>query len=130
MGIKKLAIVFVGIVMLGTFTPQGLWAATANHWVIKTSDFECLKTNVEKYLASSKSKIIIFLNDCPETDIAKIVAKYAKNSSNLPEIDKQPQTADSPAEVISVNRKFLRCIGSIETSANAAVVRVPKNLCN
>lgn len=103
-------------------------AQESNEWIIKVEHFKCLKKHIDTYIAIPKDKIVIFLNDCPETDIAKIIARNTRNSS-LPTVKKKKQGVNSPAEVIAIEKDFLPCLAKIEIPTIGKTLRVSKKPC-
>lgn len=104
------------------------FAQEASFWNIKTEHFSCLRENLSKYESVKTDKVVIFLEECPEIDLIKIIKGRTKNSV-LPDINKIEQTGTKFAEVISFDHKQLSCLKELNISSIDGLVKIPRNPC-
>ena len=102
--------------------------AQGEFWIVKSEHFRCVQNNIAIYQAVQDDQVLIFLADCPETDIAKILGKRTMNSA-LPEVEKKGQSEEQPAEVMVLDKALLPCLARFETDKSASLVKIPKSVC-
>jgi hypothetical protein len=116
-------------VFLAAFVPSG--AAQAQDkpvWNIKAEQLDCLRQNVNGYLATEQDPVVIFLSACPETDLVKIMASTSQNMA-VADVDVVPDSANAPAEVASFTRAELVCLSEFTPDAGSPVIQVPRDPC-
>jgi hypothetical protein len=95
-------------------------------WNLKADQAACLQKNVDAYLALNEDPLVIFLAACPETDLVKIMAQSSQNMA-IAEVDRQEDSAEQPAEVITFTRAQLQCLMDLKLESGQAVVQVPRD---
>ena len=104
------------------------------YWVLHEKEFLCLKNNVDVYLGANSNhspsdRVLIFIAECPETDIAKLFADRTQNSSSLPSVDLDGQGKTQPAQIISMLPNQLQCLKSLDLEVVDKLVQLPKEPC-
>ena len=103
-------------------------AQERSYWNVKPKHFECLQKNIGLYQGVTTDLVVIFLEECPDVDIAKIIKGRTKNSS-LPDVDKVDKDATNFTEVISFDHKQLACLAVLKIKVDGSAVKVPQNPC-
>lgn len=104
-------------------------SANANdYWHIKSTHYACLIDNINIYQSVSDNDVIIFLDECPEVDVVKIISNRAQNSA-LPDVGRKDQTVDQPAEVIVLSKESLSCLVNLNVPDESGLVLLPKEPC-
>jgi hypothetical protein len=103
-----------------------LRAHGADAWILPKDKFDCIVDNLEKYSGQPRDPVMIFVGDCPFTDIATIMSRRTVNT--LPETKRKyaPLPWD---EVIVVRKKELACLRGSGTPHAEGFVAVPKLPC-
>jgi hypothetical protein len=103
-------------------------AQDASYWNVKPEQFSCLQKNLSVYQGVTTHRVIIFLEECPEIDIAKIIRGRTKNSS-LPGVEKVDKDATKFTEVISFDHGQLACLKALNLKVMNNLVKVPQDPC-
>ncbi|WP_319531566.1 hypothetical protein [uncultured Cohaesibacter sp.] len=100
-------------------------------WFVQASQLQCVKQNIDRYSQTPSNDIIIFLDECPNTDLASILSKRVVNSS-VPTIAPKEDGPDHPAEVIQFTKGQLECLKDykLHFEDELEVIEVPKDPCN
>lgn len=102
-------------------------SAERDHWLIPTERYDCIVSNIDKYLATKKDPILIFVSDCPATDIAEIMAKRTQNA--LPAIKSGPAAAEGWDQAIVFSRGDLDCLKTKARPQDKAIIAISKKPC-
>lgn len=98
----------------------------ADAWILPKDKFDCIVDNLEKYSGQPRDPVMIFVGDCPLTDIAAIMARRTVNT--LP----QPTRKDALLpwdEVMVVRKKELACLRHSAKPHAEGFIAVPKLPC-
>ena len=113
--------------LVAIFSAQS--ASCEEYWTLNSEQFQCILKNVDAYLGSDTDPVIIFVANCPETDIAKILADSSKNLLVVsPEL--KADSTESPAEVVMFTKEQLKCVSKNTFDTKSPTIRVPKNPCS
>lgn len=116
-------------VLLAVFLPSGEAQAQEKPvWNIKAEQLDCLRQNLNGYLATEQDPVVIFLSACPETDLVKIMASTSQNMA-VADVEVVQDSANAPAEVVSFTRTELACLSEFIPDGGGPVVQVPRDPC-
>ena len=75
----KTLFIFVVFTLVG-LTHLASAQTLPDEWIIPEDKFECIVTNLEAYKSVENDPVLIFVTECPETDVTKIMRDRQKNS--------------------------------------------------
>lgn len=102
--------------------------ASAESWAVKLEEFECLVQNLEAYHKAPVDPVIIVLGGCPEVDPAAAFASIAQNSA-ASEVIIERGDAETPAEIIILDKSSLDCLAPYLSENNNGIVTLPESPC-
>lgn len=98
----------------------------ADTWILPRDKFDCIVDNLDKYSGQPKDPVMIFVGDCPLTDIATIMSRRTVNTLPEPNRKAAPLPWD---EVMVVRKKELACLRGSGKPHAEGLVAVPKLPC-
>ena len=103
-------------------------AAEVDYWIIPSAQLTCIIQNLDHYSKMKEDPVLIFVNDCPETDIAKIISSRIVNT--LPKIEKKSADGDGWDEAIVFAKRDLPCLPASAKEYRGDLMIVPKRPCD
>lgn len=100
-------------------------------WLVKKSAIKCVIKNLPAYDSVKTNLVLIFLDECPETDLATILKNRTKNSSSLPKVPQTNSAEESElVEVITLSKSQLGCLKTFDLSEKVNdILKLPKKVC-
>ncbi|SNY90538.1 hypothetical protein SAMN04515647_0706 [Cohaesibacter sp. ES.047] len=100
-------------------------------WFVRAKQLQCVKQHIDQYSQTASNDIIIFLDECPNTDLASILSKKVVNSA-VPTITPKEDGPNHPAEVIQFTKGQLKCLKDykLKFEDDLEVIEVPKDPCS
>lgn len=96
-------------------------------WKIPEANYTCIVDNIQLYKMVESDPVLIFVEDCPQTDVDEILAKRTINS--LPTVKPKPRDDGDWDRAVVFSKKDLVCAFSAASSTDGGMKLVPKKPC-